>query len=126
ITEISSSTIIVAITLFVLFSMIGLYSAYIMVLFGQGTPLPLDQTQQLVTKGPYKYVRNPMAIAGVGQGIAVAILFCSIHVLVYTLIGAILWQLVVRPLEEKDMLKRFGNDYLAYKRRVRCWIPKIK
>ncbi|MEM8526460.1 MAG: isoprenylcysteine carboxylmethyltransferase family protein [Bacteroidota bacterium] len=121
----SKETISMAISLFVFFSTIGLYSAYVMVKIGQGTPLPLDQTQKLVTKGPYKYVRNPMAIAGIGQGLSVSILFWSIHILIYTMIGAILWQFVVRPLEERDMIERFGEDYLEYKSRVKCWIPKI-
>lgn len=119
----SDETTLIAVSLFALFSIIGLYSAYVMVKIGEGTPLPLDQTQKLVTKGPYKYVRNPMAIAGIGQGLSISILFWSIHILIYTIIGAILWQFVVRPLEEKDMIERFGNDYLKYKNRVKCWIP---
>ena len=121
----SDETTILAISLFAFFSIIGLYSAYVMVKIGEGTPLPLDQTQKLVTRGPYKYVGNPMAIAGIGQGISISILFGSIHILIYTMIGGVLWQFVVRPLEEKDMIERFGNDYLKYKNIVKCWIPKI-
>jgi len=123
--SISNTTKIIGITLLTFFSLIGLYSAYVMVKIGEGTPLPLDQTQNLVMKGPYKYVRNPMAIAGIGQGISISIFFWSIPILIYAMIGAILWQFVVRPLEEKDMIERFGNEYKAYKKRVRCWIPKI-
>lgn len=122
----SDSTKVAAYSLFVIFSILGLYSAFVIVKIGKGTPLPLDQTQHLVTKGPYKYVRNPMAIAGIGQGLSISILFWSIHILVYTIIGAILWHFVVRPVEEKDMLQRFGNDYLKYKNTVKCWIPKIQ
>lgn len=122
----SDETTMLAISLFTIFSLIGIYSAYVMVKIGEGTPLPLDQTQKLVTKGPYRYVRNPMAVAGIGQGLSISILFWSIHILIYTIIGAILWQFVIRPLEEKDMIERFGNDYLKYKGRVKCWIPKVK
>lgn len=50
----------------VLCSVLGLYSALVMVRVGKGTPLPLDQTQELVIKGPYRFVRNPMAVAGIG------------------------------------------------------------
>ncbi len=116
---------LVGLLLFALFSFLGLYSAYTMVIRGGGTPLPLDQTQKLVLSGPYRYVRNPMAIAGIGQGICISILFGSIHVLVYTLIGATLWQLVVRPIEEKDMLQRFGSEYEAYRKEIKCWFPTI-
>jgi len=111
--------------LFLFFSAIGIYSAYSMVKIGQGTPLPLDQTQKLVTKGLYKYVRNPMAIAGIGQGISISIFCWSIPILIYSLLGALLWQFVVRPIEEKDMIQRFGKEYEDYQKKVSCWIPKF-
>lgn len=111
--------------LLILFSMIGIYSAYTMVKIGKGTPLPLDQTQKLVTKGAYKYVRNPMAVAGIGQGISISIIFSSIPIFVYTMIGAILWQFVVRPMEEENMKQRFGKAYEDYRKQVWCWIPRF-
>ena len=111
--------------LFILFSGIGLLSAYHMVTRGNGTPLPVNQTNNLVTSGPYKYVRNPMAVAGIGQGISISILYNSYHIACYALLGAILWQLVVKPLEEADMLRRFGDEYALYQSRVSCWLPKI-
>lgn len=116
---------ILALFLFGLSSCLGLSSAYIMVKLGQGTPLPLDQTQKLVTKGPYRYVRNPMAIAGVGQGIAISILYTSLPVLLYIILGAVLWQFVVRPIEEKDMSNRFGEEYEDYRNKTKCWLPKF-
>jgi protein-S-isoprenylcysteine O-methyltransferase Ste14 len=30
---------------------------------------------------------------------------------------------VVRPVEERDMERRFGAAYEDYRRRVACWIP---
>ncbi len=66
-----------------------------------------------------------MAIAGIGQGIAVAMLFQSLPLLVYALLGAVVWQLVVRPIEERDMVRRFGEPYEIYRKRVRCWIPTL-
>ncbi len=107
------------------FSSLGLSSAYCLVRDGSGTPIPLDQTNHLVVSGPYRYVRNPMAIAGIGQGIAVAMLFQSLPLLVYALLGAVVWQLVVRPIEERDMVRRFGEPYEIYRKRVRCWIPTL-
>lgn len=121
-----NSTTGVGVVLFAACSVLGLVSSYFMVRDGDGTPLPLDQTNQLVVSGPYRYVRNPMAIAGIGQGLAVAILFQSVPVLAYAILGAIVWHLVVRPFEERDMANRFGESYLKYKQRVACWIPTLR
>ncbi|WP_127845413.1 methyltransferase family protein [Psychroflexus aestuariivivens] len=110
--------------LFVVSSVLGLSSAFAMVKYGDGTPLPTDQTNQLVTNGIYKYVRNPMAIAGMGQGIAISIYFESFHILIYTILGGLLWHVVVRPIEEKNMLKRFGKAYKDYTKTVGLWFPR--
>jgi len=114
------------VAVFAVSSLLGLISAFFMVRDGVGTPLPLDQTNRLVVSGPYRFVRNPMAIAGIGQGIAVATVFYSIPILVYSLLGAAIWHFVVRPIEERDMVKRFGTSYLSYQKRVTCWIPRIR
>lgn len=114
----------IGITLFIMFSLVGLYSAVEMVRKGKGTPLPLDQTSRLVKTGPYAIIRNPMAFAGIGQGLSLTLLLSSIHVLLYTILGAALWQFVVRPIEENDMSKRFGVEYEEYKNQVSLWIPK--
>jgi protein-S-isoprenylcysteine O-methyltransferase Ste14 len=112
--------------LFVCFSALGLTSSYFMVRDGGGTPLPLDQTNRLVVSGPYRFVRNPMAIAGIGQGIAIAIVFQSVPILVYSFLGALVWHLVVRPSEELDMAQRFGEAYTEYRQRVSCWVPTFR
>jgi protein-S-isoprenylcysteine O-methyltransferase Ste14 len=114
------------IALFVGFSLLGLASSFFMVRDGGGTPLPLDQTKELVVSGPYRFVRNPMAIAGIGQGLAIATMFRSIPILVYSLLGAMIWHFVVRPIEEHDMVQRFGRSYLDYRERVTCWIPRFR
>jgi len=112
--------------LFCFFSLLGIYSGYTMSSIGTGTPLPLDCPNKLVIEGPYKLVRNPMAIAGIGQGICVGIITGSFSIVVYSLSGAILWHLFVRPIEEKDLEQRFGEAYLNYKTQIKCWIPNFK
>ncbi len=117
---------IIAAVLFVAISLVGLTSAYTMSRVGRGTPLPLDAASRLVVVGAYRFVRNPMAISGVGQGLAVALFLGSPLVLIYALMGALIWQFIFRPLEEEDLRARFGADYESYRRAVRCWLPKRK
>ncbi len=121
-----SSASVVGAILFLNCSMLGLTSSFFLVRDGDGTPLPLDQTNSLVMSGPYQYVCNPMAIAGIGQGISIALIFQSLPILTYSLIGALFWHCVVRPIEERDLTARFGNAYTEYRRSVSCWIPKFK
>jgi len=119
-------TLISGIIVLVSFSLLGLSSAYFMVRDGNGTPLPLDQTNKLVVSGPYRFVRNPMAIAGVGQVIAISAIYQSLPIFLYAVLGGILWHFTVRPAEEKNMVDRFGDNYLEYKSEVRCWLPSFK
>ena len=112
--------------LFICFSILGLWSGYTMAVAGSGTPLPLDCPRQLVVSGPYAYVRNPMVIAGLGQGVAVGLWLGSTLVMIYVLIGGWIWQFLVRPLEEEDMERHFGAAYLVYRQHVHCWHPRLR
>lgn len=109
--------------LLITFSLLNIYCGYTMSWYGKGTPLPLDCPQQLVIRGPYRFVRNPMAVAGIGQGVSVGIILGSFLVVIYAVTGAVLWHFAVRPMEEADLEKRFGKSYRIYKDTVRCWIP---
>lgn len=114
-----------AAVVFVILSSIGVYAAIVMSRVGKGTPLPLDHASDLVVLGPYAYVRNPMAVSGIGQGMAVALFLGSPLVALYALTGSLIWQLVFRPLEEEDLSVRFGDGYLKYCREVKCWVPRL-
>lgn len=114
----------IAAVLFVVLSSIGIYSAVVMSRIGKGTPLPMDHASELVALGPYAYVRNPMAVSGVGQGLAVALFLGSPLVAVYALMGSAIWQFVFRPLEEDDLAARFDDAYDQYRGEVKCWVPR--
>lgn len=113
-----------AVLLFVTISSLGVWAAIVMSRVGKGTPLPLDHASELVVVGPYRYVRNPMALSGIGQGLAVALFLGSPLVAAYALMGSAIWQYVFRPPEEDDMAERFGEPYEEYRRAVRCWVPR--
>jgi protein-S-isoprenylcysteine O-methyltransferase Ste14 len=115
-----------AIALFVAVSFVGVWSAVVMSRIGKGTPLPLDHASDLVVVGPYKYVRNPMAVSGIGQGLAVALFLGSPLVAIYALMGSAIWQLIFRPLEEDDLELRFGEPFTNYRYAVKCWLPRFR
>ena len=117
---------IAGIVLFALGGALGLTTGMVMAVRGGGTPLPADCARELVVTGPYRYVRNPMAVAGLTQGVAVGLWLGSPAVALYALAGGPLWNTFVRPWEEEDLESRFGEPYRRYRERVRCWIPTIR
>ncbi len=106
-------------------SALGVWSATSMATRGDGTPLPSATASRLVIAGPYRFVRNPMAVAGIAQAIAVGLVLGSWLVVLYALSGSLLWNWVVRPLEEDDLEARFGDEFAAYRDRVSCWVPRL-
>jgi len=110
--------------LLVLASALGLWSGITMSVVGKGTPLPSAMPNRLVVAGPYRFVRNPMAVAGFAQGVAVGLLISSWFVVGYGLLGALLWNYAIRPHEEADLELRFGDGFRRYRAAVRCWVPR--
>ena len=105
-------------------SALGLWSAHAMSTRGEGTPLPSATARRMVVSGPYAIVRNPMAVAGIAQGVAVGLLLGSWLVVLYALAGSLLWNAGIRPHEEAELASRFGAEYADYRARVRCWLPR--
>jgi protein-S-isoprenylcysteine O-methyltransferase Ste14 len=115
---------VIGLTAFLMGSFLGVWSSITMATLGEGTPLPANMAQHLVIAGPYRFVRNPMAVAGLVQGVSVGLVASSWLVVFYGLAGSAIWNWVVRPHEEADLITRFGEEFLEYQRRVACWLPR--
>jgi protein-S-isoprenylcysteine O-methyltransferase Ste14 len=93
---------------------------------GEGTLAPWDPPAQLVVRGPYRYVRNPM-ISGVlfvlfGEA---ALLISGPHAL--WALGFLLLNLAYIPLvEEPGLERRFGEAYREYRRHVPRVFPRLR
>ena len=108
---------------FTLGSVLGMWSCVTMALRGKGTPLPAETARHLVVAGPYRSVRNPMAVAGCVQTVGVGLWIGSWMVIVIAVVGSLVWNVIIRPEEEADLAERFGEPYRQYAAHVRCWIP---
>ncbi len=107
-------------------ALLGLVAGYYLISRGRGTPLPLDPTRELVIAGPYRYVRNPqsiaMTLAVVGEVIAV-----DSRVLWLLLPLTLLYlEVLVGPWEDHQLVAKHGERYLAYKRSVPKWLPRLR
>jgi protein-S-isoprenylcysteine O-methyltransferase Ste14 len=84
--------------------------------------IPYKPTTAIIETGPFAITRNPIYLA-------MALLYVGI-----TLIGNTIWPLLLLPIalfvvqrgvierEERYLERKFGDEYLDYKSRVRRWI----
>ncbi len=85
-----------------------------------GMPMTMREQPELVTRGPYTFVRHPiytgMTLAMIGSALVVppywllVLAFC-----VYFAYGA--------RREEQDMLAQFPEQYAAYRQRTKMFVP---
>ena len=93
----------------------------------KGTPVPFNPPPKLVTTGPYARVRNPM-VTGVfillfGLGVILrSISLVSMFTPLFILFNV--WEL--KAVEERELERRLGKDYIEYKKRVPMFIPQLK
>jgi hypothetical protein len=90
---------------------------------GLGTPVPVAAPDRLVVGGLYRYVRNPMYVAALAIIVGQALALGQLGLLLY---AAALWLITaafVRFYEEPALTRRFGADYVAYRRAVPAWWP---
>jgi protein-S-isoprenylcysteine O-methyltransferase Ste14 len=92
----------------------------------KGTPVPFNPPPRLVDSGPYRYARNPMLtgvfllLSGIGFAIkspSLVLIFTPLYVLVNV------WEL--KKIEEPELIKRLGEEYLTYRERTPMFIPGI-
>jgi protein-S-isoprenylcysteine O-methyltransferase Ste14 len=105
---------------------VALWCVFTFAFIGRGTPAPFDPPRQLVIRGPYRFVRNPMYI-GAGLALASAALFYeSWTLLAYTGLFVLVTHVFVTAYEEPTLRKTFGQAYEAYCRQVRRWWPHLR
>jgi protein-S-isoprenylcysteine O-methyltransferase Ste14 len=93
---------------------------------GRGTLSPVDSPRELVVKGLYRYVRNPMYLSVATIVAGEALLARSMALAVYGAVWFVCVNLFVIGYEEPTLRRRFGGAYDEYARRVRRWIPAVR
>jgi|GEM_PF-104840 len=92
----------------------------------KGTPVPFNPPAKLVKTGPYRFARNPMLtgvfimIFGIGFAIKSTSLICLFTPLY---IWANVWEL--KHIEEPELQKRLGEDYIAYQKQTPMFLPTM-
>lgn len=95
------------------------------VAIGKGTPAPFDPPRRLVTRGPYRFVRNPMYIGAALALAGAALFYESLPLLAYICLFVVVTHLFVIVYEEPALKRTFGPEYEAYCHHVRRWWPRM-
>jgi protein-S-isoprenylcysteine O-methyltransferase Ste14 len=91
---------------------------------GRGTLSPVDPPRELVVRGLYRYVRNPMYVSVTTIVLGEVLLSGSRPLFVYWAIWFAAVNVFVMGYEEPTLRRRFGESYERYTRDVGRWIPR--
>ena len=90
---------------------------------GRGTLAPVDPPKDLVVRGFYRYVRNPMYVGVLLILFSETWLFSSRMLLLYAVGAFVTVHAFVLLYEEPHLRRRFGDPYVRYCRKVNRWLP---
>jgi protein-S-isoprenylcysteine O-methyltransferase Ste14 len=80
---------------------------------------------ELVTAGPYRWIRHPLYATGLTLLLAVGLMAANVVLLLFAVLAAILIRYVVIPREEAALERRFGDEYRRYTMRTRRLLPRV-
>lgn len=114
-----------AFPLWLIGSIILLWSFWNFLVQGRGTPAPIDPPKELVATGFYRYVRNPMYVGVLAIIIGHFLWFGYWNLLTYALVVFVFFHAFVTYYEEPTLKRKFGASYEDYLKRVPRWIPNF-
>ena len=101
-----------------------------LVFVGKGSPveafgIALEPTEELVTFGPYAYLRHPMIFGVLWVLLGIAFYIRSLSAVMLVPVIALLAWAHLLIWEEFGLEKRFGEEYTLYRKNVRALIPHL-
>jgi len=97
-------------------------SCFVMFLLARTTVIPFGRASSLVTRGPYRFTRNPMYLSLVLAYLGGAGLLVLPWPLVLLPVPLAVINWIVIPFEEKRLRETFGGAYDAYRAKVHRWL----
>ncbi len=88
----------------------------------QTSALPFRPASAIVARGPYRFTRNPMYLGMTLNLAGVGLLLGRTWIVLSALLATAIMDRYAIPREERYLERRFGAEYLDYKRRVRRWL----
>ena len=85
----------------------------------------MGQPVNLVVRGPYRHVRNPMITGVLAILLGEAAVAASGWLLLWFAIFFVMLTTVIQVWEEPHIARRFGDEYVSYRQNVPRWIPRL-
>ncbi|MBW6465977.1 MAG: isoprenylcysteine carboxylmethyltransferase family protein [Brevefilum sp.] len=101
-------------------------SMVLMIRIAKSTVMPWDPSQNLVVRGPYRHLRNPMILGVIILLIGEALILSSVGVAILAVAFFFLNTLYFILFEEPKLEAQFGEAYQQYKANVPRWLPRLK
>ncbi len=102
---------------------LGLFSWAVYTMRSGDASIPTNEpTDAIVTRGAFRFSRNPIYVSMLLLQVGVGIWANSLWFLGLAAISAMLLSWGVISREEQYLERKFGEEYLAYKARVRRWL----
>src|SRR6059036_2873229 len=105
--------------------LIYLWCAWDFTFAGRGTPAPIDPPKELVVRGLYRYVRNPMYVGITLILFGEGLLFEAAVLFLYAGLLLVCAHLFIVYYEEPTLRRLFGASYESYCKSVSRWIPRL-
>jgi protein-S-isoprenylcysteine O-methyltransferase Ste14 len=80
---------------------------------------------QLVTHGPYRWIRHPLYAFALLELFALAFLGSNWFLFIFPCVAIIMFRFVVIPKEEANLIKIFGKQYEEYQQNTGVLIPRF-
>lgn len=81
--------------------------------------------QNLVTTGPYRFVRHPLYTVGLLSLVSIGLIAESGFILGFVILGGLAFSSIIIPREEAELIARFGDDYRDYRRHSGALLPRF-
>ncbi len=84
--------------------------------------VPSKTTSKIITSGLYRYSRNPVYLISCGGPIGLGLIFMTYWSLFAFIPALVVVYYTAVKKEEQYLEKKFGQEYLDYKKKVRRWL----
>lgn len=83
------------------------------------------EEHELVTAGPYRWIRHPLYTLGLIYFGSLALVSASWFLLVVSTLSFVMVALRT-PIEEEKLIQRFGDEYREYMKRTGRFLPRLR